>query len=91
MFMCMFVVVVVIVLFLSGSSGRRRRLNLDDLDDGLSRLFSSRLLGSGLLGSRFLSANSFIDRRDESRFRSSSFFLGDERRRLVAVTEKPSD
>ena len=91
MFMCMFVVV--IVLFLSGSSGRRRGLNLDDLDDGLGRFLSrsSGLLGSGLLGSRLLSANSFIDRRDESRFRSSSFFLGDERRRLVAVTEKPSD
>jgi hypothetical protein len=92
MFMCMLVVVVVLLF----SSGRRRGLNLDDLDDGLSRLLSSRLLSSGLLssglrGSRLLCANSFVDRRNKSGFRSSSFFLGDERRRLVAVPGKTSD
>jgi hypothetical protein len=80
MLMFMFVVVIVLSLGLSFSRGGRRwcwcRLNLDDFGDGLD---------SGC------TANSFVYSGNKSRGRSGGFFLGDERRRLVAVGEERSD
>jgi hypothetical protein len=76
MFVFMFVlmlVVLVLVLVVMLSLGRRCWLNFDDFGDSLD---------SGC------TANSFVYSGDKSRVRSSGFFLGDERRRLVAVGNK---
>lgn len=79
-FVFMFMLVVVVVLGLSVGRGGRGRcwcwLNLDDFGDGLD---------SGC------TANSFVYSGNESRGHSGGFFLGDERRRLVAVGKQKSD